>query len=327
VYTNLVMEASFLVGKLLPLVEPTCGCRLELRARGLFVADLASGAIGCAALLHAEKEVSEEEAAAMARAAPLASSRVVVFHLCDEHERFSTRGYALARVVLRNYASPRADRAANVAYLLGEGANGTGGGGAGRVYWLPLGHSEAFLEMPALKHPTRARAYAWSWAGSTRGKPRRAEFLEGVRRYARADLLGAGRLHAYEGFYDPAAVLRPSVYSAWLHQSRVAPCPDGGSAEQFRVYEALAAGAVPMVSADHPHLSYLDTLGFRALRVRSWAADAPGMLDAAASDEGFVGALQEMQATNDRVLQLVTRNAQRFVASEICAAARGAFRE
>jgi len=320
------METSFLVGKLLPLVELTCGCRLELRARSLFAADVSSGAIGCAALLHAEMEVSEEEAAAMSRAASLASLRIVVFHLSDEHERFSTRGYDLARVVLRNYASPRADRAANVAYLL-EGANGTGGSGETRVFWLPLGHSEAFLEMPVLKHATSARAYAWSWAGSTQGKPRRMEFLEGVRRYTQVNLLRVGRLHTYEGFYDPTAVLRPSMYSAWLHQSRVAPCPDGGSAEQFRVYEALAAGAVPMVSADHPHLSYLDTLGFRALRVKSWAADAPGMLDAAANDKGFVDALQDMQATNDRVLQLVTKNAQRFVATTICKAALGAPRE
>jgi hypothetical protein len=323
------MESSFLIGKLLPLVEPTCNCRLELRARSFFVADLASGAIGCAALLHAETEVSKEEAAAMEREAPLASSRVVVFHLSDEHERFSTRGYALARVVLRNYASPLSDRAANVAYLQ-EFTNATGGVGGGdseHVYWLPLGYSEAFIEMPALQHPTRARALAWSWSGSTLGKPRRREFLEGLQRYERTDLLRSGRLHVFKDFYDAAAVLRPSVYSAWLYQSRVAPCPDGGSAEQFRVYEALTAGAVPIVSADHPHLSYLDTLGFRALRVKSWMADAPELLDAATNNEGFVKALQDMQASNNMVLKRVMQSAQRFLAATICDAALGSPRK
>ena len=317
------VEASFYWGTLLAGVEGACGCRVELRQRAAFVGDLQAGTIGCAAILQAVKEVSEKEEEAMRAHAATTRVRVVVVHMSDEREDFSVSAYGLPRAVFRNYAATRDDRVADLAYLAaGGGGRGKGGGGP---LWLPLGYGEAFLPglAPALSHPTRARPLAWSWSGSTTGKPQRIAFLEGVRRYEQVDLLAVGALHEFAGFYDTRAALRPAEYSGWLYLSRTAPCPDGGSAEQFRVWEALAAGAVPIVSAEHPHLQYLGALGFQVLLVQRWAEEAGALLHAAAFNSTFVAELERMQAGNTRALKRTLQAAQLRFAAEVCGAALG----
>lgn len=253
--------------------------------------------------------------------AALVRARVVLIHLSDEHDSYSLAGYNLVRAVFRNYASAKSDRRADVSYLQ-EGDSVAASNGA--PLWLPLGPTASFLAhaAPVLAHPLHARPLAWSWAGSTAGKPRRIAFLEGLRRYAGADLFSLGLLHTYGDFYDPAATLRPAEYSAWLFLSRLAPCPDGGSAEQFRVWEALGAGAVPIVSGEHPHLSYLGALGFKVLRVRGegWAEAVPPLLHAAASNDTFVGQLEAMRQANSAALERVLGRVKQKIASEICAA-------
>jgi len=316
-------EASYLWGILLADVQGECGCRVELRPRADFAADLGAGSIGCAAVLHATREVSEGEEAAMRAHDSLVRARVVLVHLSDEHDRFSLAGYNSVRVVFRNYASEESGRKSDFMYLVQEGSS-SARDNDGAPLWLPLGHTASFLAQaaPVLAHPSHLRPLAWSWAGSTAGKPRRIAFLEGLRRYTQADLLSFGLLHTYDDFYDPQATLRPAEYSAWLFLSRLAPCPDGGSAEQFRVWEALSAGAVPIVSGEHPHLSYLGTLGFNVLRVRGdgWAEDVPPLLHAAALNDTFVVQLEAMQLANSVALERVLGRARQKFAVEVCAA-------
>jgi hypothetical protein len=137
--------------------------------------------------------------------------------------------------------------------------------------------------------------------------------------------MDAGRLHVFAKFMEPGAALAPLAYTALLLDSRLAPCPNGGSAEQFRVWEALAAGAVPLLpSGVRPHhQAYVRALGLRALWVDQgrWHLDAAPLLLAAARNASFVGALEAMQGHNARALRGVYGRLAARVAAEVCAAA------
>lgn len=59
-----------------------------------------------------------------------------------------------------------------------------------------------------------------------------------------AQLIKHGKFFTYEGFMGESR-LGAWAYSRLLYESQLAPCPDGNSPDQFRIYEAMEAGAVP----------------------------------------------------------------------------------
>jgi hypothetical protein len=134
-----------------------------------------------------------------------------------------------------------------------------------------------------------------------------------------AALLAAGRLNVFTQ-WQGAGALAPAAYTALLLESRVAPCPAGGSAEQFRVWESLLAGAVPVVRRGAPPLAYLPALGFEALEVESWARDAPPLLRDASNAAYAAATLEPMQAANARALARVLARLKGRLAAEVCAA-------
>ena len=261
--------------------------------------DLRAGALDCtAAVLVARDQASAEEKAAASARASVARTRIFLLHLSDEFGDKDVSAYPLFRLVMRNYDDV-GDRSADVTYLADDEAP------PARVLWAPLGHTNNALQMPLLNTPTIARRLPWSWAGDTLGKAQRVSFISGLSRSTTApDVQSRGRLHVYETFMSKSMMLSPITYAEWLHSSRVIPCPNGGSAEQFRIWEALYAGAVPIVSAGQRHLRYLDTLGFHVLRVdpTRWGEDAVPLLYAADTNATFIDELGVMQVHNERTL-------------------------
>jgi len=136
----------------------------------------------------------------------------------------------------------------------------------------------------------------------------------------------AGKLRVYGQFMDAASGMMGGVqYSSWLYESRLAPCPNGGSAEQFRVWEALEAGAVPLVPSNvHPHhLEYLLALDFRVVWIdpSRWHLDAGDFLLNSKHNETFVEELAVFQEHNARVLQDMYKRLKYRIGAEVCAAA------
>ncbi len=91
-----------------------------------------------------------------------------------------------------------------------------------------------------------------SATGSVQRKPDREAFLAALRGHAQWPALNAsGHLETFDFFGANAAGLAATgaMYSGLLHDSAFVPCPRGRSAEQFRIWEALEAGATPVVVA------------------------------------------------------------------------------
>jgi len=292
-------------------------------------------------LLAASMDLYEHEVEALRANPEKARQRVLVFHYSDEHEdrTIPEGGYTLPRLLLRNYYSEGKDRLVDLTYLqegggggpleVGNFAAGTSPGAPpARLIWAPLGHTDHFAAnlAPLLNIPIRSRPYAWSWSGSKDGKWARDYFLRGIDEFPRkAELLASGRLHVYSKFMEGGGVLGSVEYSSWLYQSRVAPCPNGGSAEQFRIWEALEAGAIPLLPKDvHPyHLKYFEALDLKALWVDQshWHEHAQPILLAASNNDTFISELEAMQRHNNRVLPAIYKRLQLRVGAEVCAAA------
>lgn len=89
-------------------------------------------------------------------------------------------------------------------------------------------------------------------AGSVQRKPDRQAFLASLQGHAQWPALNAsGYLETFDYFGANARGLASTgaMYSGLLHDSVFVPCPRGRSAEQFRIWEALEAGATPVVVA------------------------------------------------------------------------------
>ncbi len=152
--------------------------------------------------------------------------------------------------------------------------------------------------------PPASRPLLWSWAGSTH---RKWERIEMVRQLSAAPgLLSRGALQELAGFKSPG-MQSPMRYSDLLHRSALVPVPQGVACEQFRLYEALVAGAVPVVAEAHRHtcMAHVPLLGFKVLWVSTWTEARARMLELAEEEEGGGGGgglrladLAEWQAHN-----------------------------
>lgn len=143
----------------------------------------------------------------------------LVVHVGDEHATAPLDFYDEAPVVYRNYWRVDAAQEANCRFL-------------------PLGPngSSDLLQQHAQTH----RTWRWSFAGQSR--PARWPLIRA------AQTRNDGRLVVNRAFNSG---LDKEAYARLLGQSDVVLCPRGwSSVECYRVYEALEAGALPLVEDD-----------------------------------------------------------------------------
>lgn len=156
-----------------------------------------------------------------------------------------------------------------------------------KVVWLPLGTTKLVpLPRAAMHELFQDRPLLWSWAGSVNGRPERDNMIKALKESDNSDqLLALGKLVEASDFagYDCGgdASLSKWEYSALLHNTKFMPLPSGVNPEQYRIWEAIEAGCIPIVLtsrvANDGTLYPLRYLGFEYLELDEWGA-LPGLL-------------------------------------------------
>ena len=145
--------------------------------------------------------------------------KVGLFHLSDEFDVTPVDIYSDADFVFRNYYRREALRSPHCRYF-------------------GIGYKSGFAQSVVHK-PISQRRYTWFFAGQP--KSSRAAMLD------QANTIPGGRFHLTTKWSDPAG-LDTTQYAALLSDTVFALCPRGNrSADCFRLYEALEAGAIPIV--------------------------------------------------------------------------------
>ena len=183
------------------------------------------------------------------QAAYRAGYRFALLHLGDEAYTEPRDAYRYAAAVIRHYWSP---------FLANDR----------RVMTLPLGWRWGFEPVDGGR-PAADRSHLWSFMGDP-NKGTRPAMLAALAPY------GPAFRHLTAGF-NTSANLPVETYQSVLEDSIVAPCPAGFfNIESYRIWEALEAGAVPIVEARDGFDYFRAAFGPHPLPVvHNWTAAAP----------------------------------------------------
>jgi hypothetical protein len=169
------------------------------------------------------------------------STPVCLVHLSDEYCACPIDFYRQAGFVVRNYYRPSAAKLSHCLHV-------------------PLGYKAGFTA-GLVPRPISERRNAWFFAGEVKG--RRRGMLTAANRVPNGRAVITAR-------WDDPNGLSTEAYAQGLADAVYAPCPRGNdSVDSFRVWEALEAGAIPIVEDD----GAFDALLCRAsvpATVRSW---------------------------------------------------------
>lgn len=178
---------------------------------------------------------------------------VGVIHLSDEWFRSRLSFYADAAFVYRNHYRPEAQRFPHCRYF-------------------PVGYKCGFTRGLDVRD-IDARKYTWSFAGMI--KTSREKMIRSAQR------IPGGHAHFTQSFADPEA-LDVHAYADLLANTVFALCPRGNyTVECFRVFEALEAGAIPVIEDERSTPFWMDVrrppkfLRHHAWRPAYWRANLP----------------------------------------------------
>lgn len=147
--------------------------------------------------------------------------KVGLFHLNDEFYKESTDFYKDLDFVFRQYYKPEDHKNLN-------------------CHHLALGYKSGFTD-GLVQQPIGERKYFWSFAGQLKGS--RYEMAQ------YADRIPGGKCHTTDQWNDPKG-LNTQEYAALLNNTVFSLCPMGNySVDCYRIYEALEAGAIPIIEA------------------------------------------------------------------------------
>jgi GR25 family glycosyltransferase involved in LPS biosynthesis len=162
-----------------------------------------------------------------------AGVKFYVLHMSDEYGRDPISFYGLAQGVVRNYY--RKDLPENVTVI-------------------PLGFHWAVPNCQPLVHTPRPpfRDFVWSFVGT--------EWAGRREKLAPLVAVGDHKLVFMDKWNSPSMLGREENLSILLN-SWFVPCPAGNNGETFRIYEALEAGAVPVIVQEPGMEDYLTFIG------------------------------------------------------------------
>jgi GR25 family glycosyltransferase involved in LPS biosynthesis len=168
-----------------------------------------------------------------------AGAKFYVLHLSDEYgaDRIDFYGLTGCLGVVRNYIRPGLETFGN------------------KVLVIPLGHHWAVPGGVPHTHTPRPpfRELAWSFIGT--GWKRRKEKLQALVR------LGEEHRCVFMDDWNSTKMLGREETLAVLLNSWMVPCPGGHNQETFRIYEALEAGAVPILVKEEGNDAWLEFIG------------------------------------------------------------------
>jgi hypothetical protein len=148
--------------------------------------------------------------------------KVGLFHLNDEFYKESTSYYPNLDFIFRQYYRQEDHEKYR------------------HCHFLTLGYKTGFTES-LVQQPIQERKYFWSFAGQLKGT------RYDMAKYA--DRIPGGRLHTTTQWNDPKG-LNTQEYAALLNNTVFSLCPMGNySVDCYRIYEALEAGAIPIIEA------------------------------------------------------------------------------
>ena len=195
------------------------------------------------------------------------------------------------------------------------------------LYWMPVGHSMNGMAVMVEGGVMAAslRRLFWSWIGSLKEDAERLNMSRGIHA---ADLPPSHWAVLQRGLYYETVGfghgLRGPHYTQTMADSTFVPLPEGDSGDQFRIHEALEAGAIPIVSHRH-----VDDTEDGSLSYFHHLAMDPVYLDREAGFEGLLDALYALQFVPSDVLDgwqavvyarymLMMRSMRAQVAQRIC---------
>lgn len=165
--------------------------------------------------------------------------RVGVLHLSDEWSNLPVDFYPEADFILRNYYRPGVMDQPN-------------------VHFLPLGYKKG-LQQHLHNKPLSERQHYWSFAGALGGKLSRRLMVQ------EAEKIPGGKSYIEQGF-SSSETLSFEGYVRLMGDTVFALAPGGNQCvETFRIYEALEAGAIPIVE-DPPTLVILKSIARELLQ-------------------------------------------------------------
>lgn len=148
-------------------------------------------------------------------------------HLSDETLTDTTTfyGHTMCKFVFRNYHNP----------LVASRHN--------HVITFGLGYKQGFVDSSTTTEQPNGRYYNWSFAGNIHTPERLACILP-------FESLIPHFVHTTREGFNASSGLAIDKYASLMRDSKFAICPIGqGNIDSFRVYEALEAGAIPIVVA------------------------------------------------------------------------------
>ncbi len=295
-------ESAFFSNTLTELVPKTCDLRFEIKFRP-FKDDGVSKSIilGVFGLRDDERQDALK-----------ASSRIGFIHLSDEYVNHDVSFYNRFAFVFRNYLRPES----SLDYLKHTQSCTKYVRRSGNVFWLPLGYGIQFHSSPMFIQPLSTRPLLFSWIGSTHGKPSRSKMLDAIKQHENATFLyGNSMIRDTHSFNNEKEMLKGMGYSAYVYMSKFIPCPEGGNPDQFRIYESLEAGAIPIVQRGHKTLDYLKELDLEVLYVDKWEQLPEKLLQLSEMDAEKLDAWQKRLYAQ---WQLVRYRMQSFFACTLC---------
>ncbi len=197
-----------------------------------------------------------------------------------------------------------------------------------KVMWLPLGTAKLVpLPPAALPELFQQRTLLWSWAGSVGGRHERGDMLKALEESSKyAELLALGRLVLAPSFAGADCGGEGSLskweYSALLHNTKFIPLPSGVSPEQYRIWESIEAGCIPILLKERVRndaiLYPLKYLGFKYMELDNWETLPSLLWELHDNVTAHAHQYQSMSEHNSRLWSHVKNRIANEVADVVC---------
>jgi len=200
-----------------------------------------------------------------------ANHKLIFFQLSDEENDYDAAFYPKCHLVYRNYFHVVKSLDIQCEYLLRKKPTWNP---ERNVFWYPLGYGK-FIPSLSLVLPISERSHLWSFVGSH--KPQRDMMVNSINNARNSEeLIAKASIFKYFETFGESQMATPLRYSQTLYNSKFIPCPRGGSAEQFRIWECFEAGCIPIIDKtdldEHIDLQYMKLLNLKQhiIPVESW---------------------------------------------------------